>query len=98
MESGNLTSAAYAKIVKQAWSDPQFKAKLVADPAASLAAAGVPVPAGVTVKILEDTDKVMYLVLPPQPAANDLDDEALDLVVGGVAHVAQSVATAAMKV
>ena len=81
--------AAYAKVVKQAWSDPAFKARLMENPQASLAAAGVPVPAGVTVKVLEDTDEVVHLVLPPQTGDDALSDDHLDLVAGGMAKIIQ---------
>jgi hypothetical protein len=71
------------KLVAQAWSDPAFKAKLLAQPVAALAAAGVAMPTGVTVKVFENTDKLVHLVLPPPPAEDELSDEALDKVGGG---------------
>jgi len=69
----------------------------MADPAASLAAEGVPVPPGITVKVVEDTDRVMHMVLPTSAAnANELDDEALDLVAGGVTNLAAAPTAAAL--
>jgi hypothetical protein len=84
---------AYAKVVKKAWADPAFKAELLNRPNAALAAAGVPVPPGVTVKVMQDTDKVVHLVLPPEPIG-EVADEHLDLVAGGVANLAHAVVTA----
>jgi hypothetical protein len=86
---------AYAKLVKKAWDDPAFKAQLLERPNAALAAAGVPVPAGVTVKVLEDTDKVVHLVLPPKPTGV-LADDHLDLVAGGVTNLSHTVVTATL--
>ena len=39
-------------------------------------------PAGMTVTVVEDTDKQFHLVLPPVPT-DELSDEALDAVAGG---------------
>jgi hypothetical protein len=74
--------AAYGKVIARAWRDPAFKARLLADPHGALKDAGVAVPAGVTVKAVENTDKHFHLVLPPKPAG-ELSDEALDKVAGG---------------
>ena len=75
-------AAAYGKVVAKAWRDPSFKAKLIADPRAILAEAGVAIPAGVTVKVLEDTATHLNFVLPPKPTGQ-LSDEALDKVAAG---------------
>jgi hypothetical protein len=77
-------SVIYARLVKRAWSDPDFKAKLLADPASVLDAAGFTMPAGVTVKVVEDTDHQVHLVLPPPPDVQGLPDDALDLVAAGL--------------
>jgi len=70
--------AKYGKVVAKAWSDGAFKAKLLSDPRAALAEAGVDVPAGVTVKVVEDTETTWHLVLPPPPPEGELTDEALE--------------------
>jgi hypothetical protein len=53
---------AYAKLVAKVWSDPDAKQKFLEDPKTALASEGFTVPAGVTVKVLENTDKLMYVV------------------------------------
>jgi Nitrile hydratase, alpha chain len=73
----------FGKIVAKAWRDPAFKAELIANPAAALKAEGIDVPAGMTVTVVENTDKQFHLVLPPVPT-DELSDEALDAVAGGV--------------
>lgn len=75
--------AAYGKVIAQAWRDPAFKAKLIAEPSAILKEAGVAVPAGLTVKVVENTATHVHFVLPPKPAG-ELSDEALDKASGAV--------------
>jgi hypothetical protein len=70
------------KIIAKAWRDPVFKAELIANPAAALKAEGINVPAGMTVTVVENTDKQFHLVLPPVPS-DELSEEALDAVAGG---------------
>lgn len=73
-----------AKAIAQAWSDPAFKDRLVGDPIAALAEHGVGVPPGTTVRIIENTDDVMHIVLPVKPA--DMDEmpvDELEKVAGG---------------
>ena len=71
------------EIIAKAWRDPAFKAELIANPAAALKAEGIYVPAGMTVTVVENTDKQFHLVLPPVPT-DELSDEALDAVAGGL--------------
>jgi Nitrile hydratase, alpha chain len=71
-----------SQIISKCWSDEGFKRKLLADPAATLKAEGVELPAGLSVKALENTDKVFHLVIPAKPT--DLSDEDLDKVAGGI--------------
>lgn len=88
MADRDLPIAAYAKVVKRAWNDPAFKAQLLSDPAAALTSMGLPLPSGMKVKVVEDTDQLIHLVLPPQPEGDELADESLDLVAAGVANIA----------
>jgi hypothetical protein len=81
-EARRAVYAAFAKMVARAWSDPAFKAKLLADPAAALEQAGVRVSAGMTLKIVEDTDNLTHLILPTAPVG-ELSEEALEEAAGG---------------
>ena len=72
----------FGKIIAKAWRDPVFKAELIANPAAALKAEGIDVPAGMTVTVVENTDKQFHLVLPPKPN-DELSEEDLDAVAGG---------------
>ena len=73
----------YAQAVRKAWADPAFRAKLLADPRAALADEGAAIPAGLTVNVVENTESVVNLVLPPRPSG-DLSEEALVAVTGGM--------------
>jgi hypothetical protein len=84
--TGRDNAAAYGKVVAKAWRDPSFKAKLLADPQAVLKEAGLAVPAGVTVKVVENTATHLHFVLPPKPTGQ-LSDEALDAVAAGAAPI-----------
>jgi len=71
-----------SQLIARCWADAGFKQKLLADPAATLKAEGAEIPAGLSIKALENTDKVFHLVIPARPTA--LSDADLDKVVGGV--------------
>lgn len=74
-------AAAYGKIIAKAWRDESFKAKLLADPQGTLEQAGVGIPAGVTVKVVENTGSHFHFVLPAKPTGALSDDE-LDRAAG----------------
>ena len=71
------------KVHRRAHSDPAFKARLLSDPITALHEAGVPIPQGVTIKILEDAETVRHLVLPLPAPDGELSDAALEDVAGG---------------
>lgn len=73
-------------VVKKALTDPKFKAELLKSPNSAVeAATGVKVPAGTTVKVVEDTASVVHLVLPVLAAApkGALSEKDLETVSGG---------------
>ena len=70
------------QIIAKCWADEKFKAKLLADPAATLKAEGVGFPEGLAITAVANTDKVLNLVIPAAP--DDLSDEDLEAVTGGV--------------
>lgn len=55
---------AYADVVAKYYGDPDFKAKVDADPTAVLKAEGIDIPAGASVKLLFNTEKLLHIVLP----------------------------------
>lgn len=73
-----------AKAIAQAWRDPTYKARLLSDPPAALAEAGVDVPAGTTVKVLENTADTQHIVMPVTPTgAGEMSIGELEKVAGG---------------
>lgn len=75
-----------SELVAKAWADEGFKKRLMADPMPILKEHGFPMPpAGVEVRVVENTDKVRYLLLPNRPkASGELSDQDLDAVAGGL--------------
>ena len=71
----------YQQLIAKCWADDAFKQRLLADPAGTLAAEGMAVPEGVTLRVVEDTAQAVTLVIPARPT--ELTDEALEGSVGG---------------
>jgi len=56
------------QIIKKAWADPAFKKSLLSEPKEAIKAAfGIEIPAGVDLKVVEETSSQYYLVLPTNP-------------------------------
>lgn len=53
-----------SQIILKTWQDPDYKARLYADPTAVLIAEGVKIPDRTTVKVLENSLEHLYLVIP----------------------------------
>jgi hypothetical protein len=76
------------QITAKAWSDEAFKKRLTSDPNAVMKEYGLEAPAGVKIKIVEDTDTLSHLCLPPKPTGKELSEEDLAAVAGGAAAAA----------
>jgi hypothetical protein len=70
------------QVVANAWADPDYKARLKTDPSSVLREQGLEVPDDVEVRIVENTDDVVYFTLPSEPT-EVLDDDALEAVAAG---------------
>ena len=70
-----------SQLVAKRWADDGFKRKFMADSETVLKAEGITVPAGMSVKAVEDTDTDLHFVIPAKPA--ELTDDDLDKVAGG---------------
>jgi hypothetical protein len=55
----------FGRLVQRAVKDPDQRRQLLAAPRQVLVEAGVELPEGVEVEVLENTDTVVHLVLPP---------------------------------
>ena len=80
--NGEEFQKAYGKLVAKAWEDDEFKAKLLVDPMAVFKENDITLPPGLEVKIVENSDTIVYLILPPAPSG-ELSDEHLEAVAGG---------------
>ena len=72
----------YEEIMRRAYTDEEYRARLLADPSGVMREAGFEIPAGLEVRAVESTDTVLYLALPPKPS-DELADEQLEQVTGG---------------
>jgi hypothetical protein len=81
------------KVVVKAWSDADFKARLLKDPAGVLKEHGIPVPESLTAKMVEDSDTVRHLIL-PAPPGEELSVEELNKVAGGTVQVGNNLQAA----
>ncbi len=73
---------AYGKLVAKAWSDDDFKEKLLADPMIVFKESKIMLPDGIEVKMVENTDKITHFILPPAPS-DELSDDQLAGAAGG---------------
>lgn len=75
-------SGALEEYARLARTDPEFRARLRAEPAATLAEQGLPPAPGTELRVVEDSAEVYHFVLPPNPNAV-LADRRLRAVAGG---------------
>lgn len=73
----------YDEIIAKAWADPAFKRRLLDNPVAVAKEHGIPVPSNMKIRIVENTDDVVHVVLPVKPPEGLLTDEQLDSISGG---------------
>src|SRR5712692_7101794 len=59
------TRGSFGQLVQRATEDAALRQRLLQSPKQVLAEAGITLPEGIEVEILENTDKVIHLVLPP---------------------------------
>ena len=80
----NMQEAArkMGEVVARAWSEDDYRERLLAAPGEVLNEAGIPTPEGVELRVVENTESVTYITLPAAPS-EDLSDDALEAVAGG---------------
>ena len=55
------------KVIAQAWRDDEFKQRLLASPVKVLREAGLDLPKGWRIRVVQDTPKLKHIVLPVKP-------------------------------
>ena len=70
------TERLWARIIARAWSDKDFKQRLLDDPCTVLSENGLDVPPGFEIRDASDTEGEADFVLPPPPP-DELTDEPL---------------------
>ncbi len=67
----------YEDLLRKAWTDSEFKARLLANPELVLREEGWEFPAGMSIKVVENSEHAHYLVIPPSPPLAELDLEPI---------------------
>ena len=73
----------WGQIVARAWSDDDFKRRVLSDPETVFAEYGVELPEGTDVMVLEDTATTRHFVLPVSPDGDLMEEE---LIGGGSSY------------
>lgn len=77
--------ASFSQLVARSWTDSALRSQLLSDPAGTLAAHGIQVPAGVSVKAIESSPASLVLAVPPA-AAMTTTNSSSPTSVGSIAE------------
>ncbi len=82
---GSVSAAKQDEFLARVWSDAAFSARLDRDPKAVLREMGAEVPHDMTVKVVRDSDDLVYLHLPAPPGEGEgeVADADLAMAQGG---------------
>ena len=69
-------------VIKKAWDDEAFMARLLEDATTVLSEEGIQIPDGLQVKAVQHAEKLTYLLVPPKPSSAIRDTE-LATISGG---------------
>lgn len=73
-----------SKAIARAWTDAEYRQRLLSDPHSALAEAEIEIPAGAKVKVVEDDTATRHVVLPVAPDnASELSKEELERIAAG---------------
>ena len=74
-----------ADLFAACWKDETLKQRFMSDPKAVLAEYGMPVPDGMAVNVVENSDNTVHITMPAPPSGHgDLSDEELSNAAGGM--------------
>jgi len=72
----------WGQIVARTWSDPEFKARFIAEPHVVLREFGIEPAAGMEIRVVQDEPGVQHLILPACPAEDLAEVELTPGAVG----------------
>jgi hypothetical protein len=73
-----------AELFAACWKDEALKQRFMSDPKAVLAEHGMPVPDGMDVNVVENTDNTVHITMPAPPSGHqNLSDDELSNAAGG---------------
>ncbi len=77
MAQENAKNAIQLKLIEKAWNDEVFRKELIENPKAAIQKElEVVIPDDIEIKVVEETDKTFYLVLPQKPSeTGDVDSD-----------------------
>jgi hypothetical protein len=74
-----------AFLIERAQTDEAFRRELIANPSATISKTfGIQLPPGLKVTVLEESARQVYLVLPAMPIADEISEDELSTVAGGM--------------
>jgi hypothetical protein len=73
----SATISKLTTVIERAASDPAYRSALIQSTKATLESAGISIPAGLTVKVAQNTDKIRNLVLYAKPSLSGEDAQQL---------------------
>jgi hypothetical protein len=73
----------YQQLIALCWKDEVFKKELMSDPHKTLKLVGLNPPAGVEIKVVENSVEQFTLVIPPNPAYLSAEHLEWDRIAGG---------------
>ena len=76
-----------AELFAACWKDDALKQRFMNDPKAVLAEYDMPVPDGMDVKVVENSDNTVHITMPMAPRGTELSDEELTAAAGGLHHI-----------
>lgn len=71
-------------LIRKAQQDAAFRAELLANPRAAIKKQlGIDLPADLTITVVQEDARSLFLVLPPESGSGELSDQELASVAGG---------------
>jgi len=87
--NGGGSADPISRLMERAWTDAEFKAKLLSDSKEAAAEMGIKLPESMSLKVWANSATEEHMVLPTNPAESELSDADLVAVAGGMSKSEQ---------